>query len=716
MPGGYPTDGYENPYKAHNLDPRVDGLSNRPKDNSSTAGIGMATTAAGVATSGGADRSRETTAPAPSSLPSTTNPADRSSDLSRPDNTRVPEPGVAASRTGADSTQKPGMMGKMLGAVGLGSLAGGAAASQARSGDDSAVTDTPEQPTTTTGISSYNAPTESTPPQHYRKESIPTTAYPGGDRSPSAIAPPVGGTQAPASEQPRESHTGRDAAIGGIATGGVAGTAAAIGHHDQQDDVRATPESAPYQPQPSTYSSAAPTTAAPVGSQTQSSAGKGSLTYDAVTAPSEVETSRPVAAEPIAAEQDHTGRNAALAGATGVGAAGAGAYGVHEVEQHKAREEAAKQQAAQEKELARQRSEQAKEAEKHQKAVEKEELKQQKEVEKEQKQHEKEVEKEQKEHQKAVAAAEKEQQKHDDEERKRHEKQAAVGAGVGVGAGAAAYEGEKHHEREAEKKPSLFKRLFKRSRKNKHTGEDEEYESENEDDSHKAPVSAGVGATSAGGATATALQNDPTHEPTKYEEVSGGAVKPSYNPFKHDDPKSAGQTTSMNPATAAVAGEHGRTGEPIPHSSAADDTALHGHSSTTPAATGTAVQTGGLAQDSTPRDHVTHEDVTSHGHHGHHTATPTTTTGSAQSRGLTHDNRPHESITGMPYDPSKDPAAAERLQSQEHGSGVTGHNKDAVAGEQRLEQEGQHKESIGEKLKHGLGFGNKSPEAHQENQ
>ena len=713
MPGGYPSAGYENPYKAQNLDPRVDGLPSRPKDTSSSAGTGMATTAAGVATAGGADRSRETAAP--SSLTSATSPADRSTELGRAENTNVPESGVATGTTGTESTQKPGMMGKMLGAVGLGSMAGGAAASETRSGDDSApsaltgvdhvhsgtnldehvygsrreetdiakegrgtdpiaqaarggqsgqtgyndsaIADTPEQPTTTTGVSSYTAPTESTP-QHYRKESIPTTAYPGGDRSPSATAPPVGGTQGSAYEQPRESHTGRDAALGGVAAGGVAGTAAAIGHHEQQSDVRATPETASYQPQSSAYTSSAPTTTAPVGSQAQSSAGTGSLIHDAVTAPSQAETStpvaaepvaaEPVAAEPVAAEPDHTGRNAALAGATGVGAAGAGAYGVHEVEQHRAQEE----------------------ADKHQKAVEKEEHKQQKEMEKEQKQHEKEVEKQQKEHSKAVAAAEKEQQKQIDDERKRHEKEAAVGAGVGAGAGAAAYEGEKHHGEEEEKKPSLFKRLFKRNRKNKHTGEDEEYESENEDDSHKAPVSAGVGATSAGGATATALQNDPNHETTKYEEVSGGAVKPSYNPFKHDDPKNAGQTASNTSANAAMGGESARTGEPVPHSSATDDVAREGYSSTTPATTGTGLQAGGLAQDSTPRDHVTHEDVTSKGHHGHHTATPATTTGSAQSRGLDHDNRPHESITGMPYDPSKDPEAAARLESQNLNSGL----------------------------------------------
>ena len=51
---------------------------------------------------------------------------------------------------------------------------------------------------------------ESGPPRHYRRESIPTTAYPGGLNSPRAVAPPIGGTQNQSSPTGYSSHVDRD--------------------------------------------------------------------------------------------------------------------------------------------------------------------------------------------------------------------------------------------------------------------------------------------------------------------------------------------------------------------------------------------------------------------------------------------------------------------------------------------------------------------------
>lgn len=57
----------------------------------------------------------------------------------------------------------------------------------------------------------------------------------------------------------------------------------------------------------------------------------------------------------------------------------------------------------------------------------------------------------------------------------------------------------------------------------------------------------------------------------------------------------------------------------------------------------------------------------------------------------------------MPYDPAKDPAAAERLAQHEHGGEMTG---SAVTGE-----EPKRKESLGDKLKHSLGIGKDSTDS-----
>lgn len=517
MPGAYPSSGAENPYRTDNLDPRVDDLASRPKDNSAAGGMGMATAAAGVATAEAADRSHEATGPAPSALTDTTNPADRSAVL-----------GQAEQEKGIEQPQ-PSMVGKVLGAVGLGSLAGGAVASQAGKGEESAVADTPEQPTTVTGTTAYTAPTESKPPAHYRKESIPTTAYPGGIDSPAPTAPPVGGTQ----QEEERSHTGRDAAIGGVAGGAAAGTAAAAISHEQK----------------------------PTQVPAESGTGTGGLAYDSVTS-RQPETVQPTGqAEPV----DHSKRDATLAGVAGAGAAGAGAYGISEHEKRKAEDTTATQavgatpssteRTVPTADTAERRRDEDEPLRKAPMAAEAApagayavgEGDRQRAAEEAAKPN-----KLQKSEDQAAKRAEK-------EEKKQH-KEAAVGAGAGAGAGAAAYEAGKDEKlgEEKEKKPSIFKRLFKRTRKNKDTGEDEEYESEHEDDNHKGTAAA---AGVAGGAGAAALAHDKDATPTKYEESSGGLQKPSYNPFSKDDPK------------LADVAESGRTGEPIPHSTATDKTA-----------------------------------------------------------------------------------------------------------------------------------------------
>ncbi|ETI27134.1 hypothetical protein G647_09816 [Cladophialophora carrionii CBS 160.54] len=289
-------------------------------------------------------------------------------------------------------------------------------------------------------------------------------------------------------------------------------------------------------------------------------------------------------------------KEAALAGAAGVGA---GATGLHEygkqqheedearrqkdlAEQEEARRRqfekdqkaATKEAKKEEKKQAKEEKAAAKEEKKHQKEVEKEEKKHQKELEKEDKEHRKELEKEEMAHDKAAIAEQEKQQQRAREERERHEKEAAAAAAVG--GGAAAYEvhdkdkhpppttatddsghTKLHKDPPAEKKPGLLKRIFRR-RKNKETGEEEEYE-DDEDHEHEPEsehgdhhiaatgVGAGTGATVAGTAVAT------SHElpANSYEAQSGGAQKPSYNPFKKDDPASAagvpGTTASAHP-------------------------------------------------------------------------------------------------------------------------------------------------------------------------
>ena len=359
-------------------------------------------------------------------------------------------------------------MGKMLGAVGLGSMAGAGATAASRSGDDSAV-DTSEGPMTTTGTDSYRSPFESGPAtSHHRKESIPTTAYPAGPDSARPIAPPVGGTR-PSTEQTsglpeRESHTGRNAALGAGAIGAGAG-AGAFGAHEY--DTNRAPTSQYDSPTSTGRSAVAPTQQYDAPSTTSATQGVPTQQYNA---PTHHLTTMPMAGEAtreesmIPREEDHSKRNAALAGGAGLGAAGAGAYAANEFSQDHAEKEAARRAAEREKEMAHQQKEmekqreaQAKQAEKehkaaekeaakeekaHQKEVEKQEKAQQKEIEKEEKAHQKELEKEEKARQRELEREQSYREQELARERSRREKEQAAAA-------AAAPEPESHHGRDA---------------------------------------------------------------------------------------------------------------------------------------------------------------------------------------------------------------------------------------------------------------------------
>jgi hypothetical protein len=136
-PGAFPQEDTSNPYATSTIDPRVDNVP-RTEDRS----VGNA--------------------------PTGDNTTSQSS---------VPQTSTTSDTTGASNSQS--MMGKALGAIGL-----GGAATKADS----------QTPSTTTGTESYATPAQSDGiPSHHRKESIPTTAYPSGTLdSPRAVAPPVG--------------------------------------------------------------------------------------------------------------------------------------------------------------------------------------------------------------------------------------------------------------------------------------------------------------------------------------------------------------------------------------------------------------------------------------------------------------------------------------------------------------------------------------------
>lgn len=298
-----------------------------PKDEPS----GDSTQAASVATAGaaGLTSTHHADTAAPSTLLSTASPAARYATYSQAENTKVPEADVIQSSTAASAgpaaaSQQSGTLGKILGTVGIGAAAGGAGVAASKLGQrdtQHAVADTPEQPTTTTGIDSYSAPTRSGPaPSHHRKESIPTTAYPAGVDSPAPINAPVGGTSSAADETERKDHSGRNAGLAAAGIGAGAGTAAYGAHQynkskSPSDDVVGTsggPTAAR-----ATSSSAFPSDTTQKTTDPRQDLGSGSTMAS---------TGR-AQAEP---EKGSRGYGTAAA-AAGIGAgAGAAAYGAHE--------------------------------------------------------------------------------------------------------------------------------------------------------------------------------------------------------------------------------------------------------------------------------------------------------------------------------------------------------------------------------------------------
>ncbi|KIW40651.1 hypothetical protein, variant 1 [Exophiala oligosperma] len=301
------------PYGSRGLEAASGGAAGT--GGSSSLGQGVSAAAAGVATENALSRggtTHDATTIAPSGLTSTTSPADRSAGFGAAEKTKVPDETATGSNQG-------GTFGKILGAMGLGAAAGGATAAATRGRENEkpdAVSGTPDQPTTTTGVSSYTAPTESTPstaatqpPTHYRKESIPTSAYPAGQDSPAPINPPVGGTAAAVNEREHKDHTGRNAGLAAAGVGAGALGAHELGKHRSEpgeineysigSSAQNTTPAAPYAPATSTGTergmAQGQTTATPYNDSTPESDSKG------------------------------YGKTAAAAG-LGAGAAGAGAY------------------------------------------------------------------------------------------------------------------------------------------------------------------------------------------------------------------------------------------------------------------------------------------------------------------------------------------------------------------------------------------------------
>ncbi|KAK5449375.1 hypothetical protein LTS15_008919 [Exophiala xenobiotica] len=279
-------------------------------------------------TSSGLGTAHDATTIAPSGQTPSAYPADRTGDYSysAAEGSRAPyETGPSQSSTTNTSTatEEPkhsGTFGKILGGLGLGAAAGGAtgAATRERESDKpGVVSETRDQPTTTTGLSSYNAPTRSEPttgseqsPSHHRKESIPTTAYPAGQQSPAPISSPVGGTTAAADEAERKDHNGRNIGMAGAGLG-----AGALGAHEYEKHRSQRGDTTKY-------------SNAPFGQQTTSEAPYAPATSSTGTA-RDIDR-KPVASTPYtdsAPEKESRGYGkTTTAAGLGAGAAGAGAY------------------------------------------------------------------------------------------------------------------------------------------------------------------------------------------------------------------------------------------------------------------------------------------------------------------------------------------------------------------------------------------------------
>ena len=397
VPGSFPEEDQSNPYAADHIDPRVD---KTPRATAPTTGSSLGqspgsspgfneygTTARSTGPTAGFNEhslgqsSGTSSGLTGGSTQQTTDPTSRSAEYGSAagardlDNTAsdTSAPIKSLASDTPSTTGNRGMMASALGAVGLGS----AAAKEDRDADR-----TTDTPSTTTGVGSYDTPSQSGP-THHRKESIPTTAYPSGTLdSPRAMAPPVGASAAgnstaiadepsygddtgvaavgqtstyrksylgsgqPTSRivdpdssdsttyrKPESSSLGRDAAIGaGVGAAGVGAASAYDGSRDQPGLSSSTGSAG----QTSFYDAAT----APVhGSGTTSSAIGGPTTSQGYglepgTTSSAVggTTDRQFDTTPsttggatVPTSERHTGRDAAVAGA-GAGALGAGAY------------------------------------------------------------------------------------------------------------------------------------------------------------------------------------------------------------------------------------------------------------------------------------------------------------------------------------------------------------------------------------------------------
>lgn len=317
VPGEFPEESStSNPYAASNIDPRVDSAGHAPTSQSHAGRDTALGAGAGAAGLGGyeAMKSHEpasSSTTAPSTLKSTANPTERSPAYGSANESRglasatpatTSTPATASSpatTTAEEPTQKKGMVGTVLGALGLG---GGAAAAKHEHDKGSAVDSS--TPSTTTGVDSYRSPTQSgPPPSHHRKESIPTTAYPSGNLE--SVKPSAGPTG-----QSSESHLGRDTAIG---AGGLG--AAGLGVHEYEKSREPT-------------SGAGDSTFTSGNAGTSSAAPATSTVHDLVTG------SSPQTSQATADDSHHFGRDAAIGG----GALGAGGLAAHEYE--KSRESA----------------------------------------------------------------------------------------------------------------------------------------------------------------------------------------------------------------------------------------------------------------------------------------------------------------------------------------------------------------------------------------
>ena len=350
MPGEFPTAGYENPYKASSLDPRVDGGKPRPAGEASNlssqgrtkhdltgtsgatgVGAGAAVAGASQAFSGSSASPRHDTAEtAPSTLNTTEDPASRSAEYGQSTTTKgfdaattSPTTGTTSSQPGAASTtsthpqtgnENQGMMSKVLGAVGLGG-AGAAAASALGYGGK---TETQDELRDTSAIAGQPGQTsnQTGPPKHYRRESIPTTAYPAGPGSPPAVAPPVGGAHVPASQaHSQDTHSGRDAALGA----GLGGGALAASRHDEQQGLRQNIPDVPS------------STAHPDSALGQGASSSGApLSGDSTTHPQTRSTVHDLITTGSPQHDNHADRDAGLATTAVAAGVGAGAYGMHE--------------------------------------------------------------------------------------------------------------------------------------------------------------------------------------------------------------------------------------------------------------------------------------------------------------------------------------------------------------------------------------------------